>query len=285
MMRRFIRLGADVNYMASQSGAGGRQRHTTPLLIAVHRGHEAAVRELLNHGVDIDKTEPANKMTAVHVAAQAGNVPLMKILLSSGAKHDAPLHQAIVFLNKEDVICLLDHGADVNLGDDRCFTALNFAAQQNLYEIAKILVKRGADINLADHYEYTPLHTAAIRGHNKIVEYLMKMGADFDAQGNAVTRACRCCGKSGVPLELCSGCRVAWYCGTVCQKKDWVEGGETKHKLQCSRIKEQRELYKEKKKEEAREIKERHKEDMMTETMREMQIRGVVWSGDEVQGE
>jgi hypothetical protein len=42
-------------------------------------------------------------------------------------------------------------------------------------------------------------------------------------------------------------------CGTVCQKKDWVEGGENKHKVQCPRIKEQRELHKEKKKEEAKE--------------------------------
>ena len=61
-------------------------------------------------------------------------------------------------------------------------------------------------------------------------------------------------------LSLCSSCKVAWYCGPVCQKKDWKEGGENKHKLQRPRIKEQRELYKEKKKEEAREIKERHKE-------------------------
>ena len=36
-----------------------------------------------------------------------------------------------------------------------------------------------------------------------------------------------------------------------------MEGGENKHKVQCPRIKEQRELYKEKKKEEAEEIIER----------------------------
>jgi benzoyl-CoA reductase/2-hydroxyglutaryl-CoA dehydratase subunit BcrC/BadD/HgdB len=73
-------------------------------------------------------------------------------------------------------------------------------------------------------------------------------------QGNAVARACKYCGVMDVLIiHKCSGCKVVWYCGTVSQKKDWKEGGEDKHKLQCPKIKEQRELYKENKKEEAKE--------------------------------
>ena len=84
-------------------------------------------------------------------------------------------------------------------------------------------------------------------------------------QGNAVGKACKCCGATDVPVFKCAGCKVVWYCSPECQKKDWKEGGENKHKIQCPRIKEQRELYKEKKKEEvkeeAEEINERWKRD------------------------
>ena len=72
-------------------------------------------------------------------------------------------------------------------------------------------------------------------------------------QGNAVGKACKCCGATDVPVFKCADCKVVWYCSPECQKKDLKEGGENKHKIQCPRIKEQRELYKEKKKEEVKE--------------------------------
>ena len=46
------------------------------------------------------------------------------------------------------------------------------------------------------------------------------------------------------------GCVVLWSCVS---EEGLGEGAENNHKVQCSRIKEQRELYKEKKKEEAME--------------------------------
>lgn len=237
------------------------------------QGHEAAVRELISRGVNLNQTEPGDKMTALHVAAQTGHVPVMEVLLSHGARHDlrnvlgqAPLHQAVVFGHKDAVNCLLNHGADVNFGDDRGFTPLNFAAQLNQYEIAKLLVRRGANIQQADHYGLTPLHTATSRGYNTMVDYLIKKGANFDCQGDAMGKACKCCGATNVPLQLCSGCRVVWYCSPECQKKDWKEGGENRHKVQCPRIKEQRELYKEKKKEEVKEVEDRLRREMRIET-------------------
>jgi hypothetical protein len=56
----------------------------------------------------------------------------------------------------------------------------------------------------------------------------------------------------------------------VCQKKDWVVGVENKHKLQCPRIKEQRELYKARKKEEAKE----EAEEINERLIREQMIKG-----------
>jgi hypothetical protein len=53
----------------------------------------------------------------------------------------------------------------------------------------------------------------------------------------------------------CALCLTVYYCSSECQKKDWKEGSENKHKIQCPRIKEQRKLYKEKKKENKKETK------------------------------
>jgi sulfatase maturation enzyme AslB (radical SAM superfamily) len=71
-------------------------------------------------------------------------------------------------------------------------------------------------------------------------------------------------------MQKCSGCKVVWYCGPVCQKKDWTEEGETSHKLQCPRIKEQRELYTKRKKEEA----EQEMVEIVVRIKRENMLRG-----------
>ena len=98
-----------------------------------------------------------------------------------------------------------------------------------------------------------PLQAASFYNRNEVVDYLIKKGADFDNHGNAVVKACKCCGATNLSLKKCSGCGVVWYCSHDCQKKDWRDGGDSCHKIQCHRIKEQRSQYEEKKKEELKE--------------------------------
>ena len=115
----------------------------------------------------------------------------------------------------------------------------------------------------------TALHSASLFKHKEVVDCLIKKGADFDDQGNAVGKACKCCGATDVPVFKCAGCKVVWYCSPECQKKDWKERGENKHKIQCPRIKEQRELYKEKKEDEVqRESYGLHRDGSFAEIMR-----------------
>ena len=125
------------------------------------------------------------------------------------------------------------------------------AAQEGHLKIVKLLVKNGANIHLMAQNGLTPLYAANnnLKGRSEAVDYLIKKGADFDDQGHAEGKACKSCGATDVPVFKCAGCKVVWYFSPECQKKDWKEGGENKHKIQCPRIKEQRELYEEKKKE------------------------------------
>ena len=73
----------------------------------------------------------------------------------------------------------------------------------------------------------------------------MSKGAEFEAHGTPA-KACKCCGATGVPLKKCAGCETVYYCSPECQKKDWKEGGENMHKIQCARLVEMRARYMEK---------------------------------------
>jgi MYND finger len=49
------------------------------------------------------------------------------------------------------------------------------------------------------------------------------------------------------------GCKTVYYCSPECQKKDWIEGGENRHKIQCAALVEIRARYMEKAKKEVEE--------------------------------
>jgi hypothetical protein len=134
------------------------------------------------------------------------------------------------------------------------YSPLHCAAQEGRLEVVKLLARNGANIHQVANHGMTPLHISTLCGWKEVVDYLVNKGAKLEDQDNGMARACKYCGVMGVPtMQKCPGCKVVWYCSPVCQKKDWKEGGENKHKLQCPRIKEQRELYKEMKKKEAKE--------------------------------
>jgi cytohesin len=64
-------LGADINQ--------ARDDGTTPLCVAAHQGHEAAVRALIELGADVSKAEN-NGVTPLSVAAQEGHTAIVQIL-------------------------------------------------------------------------------------------------------------------------------------------------------------------------------------------------------------
>jgi hypothetical protein len=51
----------------------------------------------------------------------------------------------------------------------------------------------------------------------------------------------------------CALCLSVYYCSPECQKKDWKEGGENRHKIQCAALTEARARYVEKAKREIEE--------------------------------
>jgi ankyrin repeat protein len=129
--------------------------------------------------------------TALHDAAEVGDVELVRALLAAGADVDpttrlgayTPLHLAAAGARSDVVRELLDAGADPNAttetGD---VVALHFAAAAGDVASIRALLDAGADVNLRESARgQTPLIFAASRGRVDAVRALIDAGADIEA--------------------------------------------------------------------------------------------------------
>ncbi|XP_068132720.1 protein phosphatase 1 regulatory subunit 12A isoform X2 [Hyperolius riggenbachi] len=81
----------------------------------------------------------------------------------------------------EEVLKLLDRGADINYANVDGLTALHQACIDDNLEMVKFLVENGASINQPDNEGWIPLHAASSCGYLDIAEYLISQGANVGA--------------------------------------------------------------------------------------------------------
>ncbi|KLU92670.1 hypothetical protein MAPG_11614 [Magnaporthiopsis poae ATCC 64411] len=77
---------------------------------------------------------------------------------------------------------LLDRGADKDAGDGSSSTPLHRATKNGHEAVTRLLVQAGADKNAKDGYGRTPLHWAAENGHEAVARLLVQAGADKNAK-------------------------------------------------------------------------------------------------------
>src|SRR5688572_32545432 len=103
---------------------------------AAGRGDKAAVKQLLKDGADVNGAQ-GDGMSALHWAAERGDVELADLLIVAGA----------------------NIGAVTRIGQ---YTPLHLAAQAGNTEVAKALLKAGADVNAkTTNSGVTAVHLAA----------------------------------------------------------------------------------------------------------------------------
>ncbi|KAI3952712.1 hypothetical protein MKW92_000015 [Papaver armeniacum] len=135
---------------------------------SLKKDHETEGRELvrilLAAGADPTAQDPQHRRTALHTAAMANDVELVKICLDAGVDvnienvHSTiPLHVALARGAKLCVGLLLSAGANCNLQDDEGDTAFHIAAdsakmiRENLEWIAVMLQYPSAAIDVRNH--------------------------------------------------------------------------------------------------------------------------------------
>lgn len=172
--------------------APGRRAGVTPLLFAISRGHYALARFLIDAGADIRHAPPNSGYTALHGAAAAGSLELVKLLVAKGAPVNAtsrigetPFELALSAQHPEIASFLLENG--LQLGGERADSALRLAARYGHSRIAQALLTRGARVNSSDREGWTALHWAARNDHEEIVKLLIARGADPNARSNRQT--------------------------------------------------------------------------------------------------
>ena len=168
--------------------AGAVPAADSPLLDATKRGDEAAVRSLLAEGADPNVAQ-GDGLTALHLAAQAGNLEIAELLLAGGAKVEAQtriggytaLHVASQGAHGAVVSVLLAAGANAGaVTTTTGVTPLHLAAKAMDGEDAvKALLEHGAPVNAQESSAgQTALMFAASHGRTASVRELLSHRAD-----------------------------------------------------------------------------------------------------------
>jgi ankyrin repeat protein len=172
------------------------QDPVTDLLNAVRDADPSRVASAVARGASPDSKD-AEGTPAIMLAALYSNARTMETLLSLGADpnatnaaHATALHWSAGDPAKARMLIL--KGADVNARSGPGRTPLGIAAaQDNNFEIVKLMVDRGADVNAADQLEgflftgggrATPLIEAAKTRDLRTVKFLLDHGARVNAE-------------------------------------------------------------------------------------------------------
>ncbi|MEM8642539.1 MAG: ankyrin repeat domain-containing protein [Cyanobacteria bacterium P01_G01_bin.54] len=175
-VQSLLNKGIDVNIQNTN--------HETALNLACESGQLEMVKFLQSKSADINLGQPLVK------AVKNNHLEIVKFLLMNGALLDSQdasgqtaLHQAIRLSTEETVLSyinlLIEHGANINIGDNDQATPLHYAIDQEYLEVMTTLLRNGAEVNARLKDARTPLTMAIAKENQEAVKILR----DFDAIG------------------------------------------------------------------------------------------------------
>ena len=129
-----------------------------PFFDAVEKNDLTRVKQLLNEGANIDKTDEFG-YSSLHLASYKGLNEMARLLI--------------------------DSDINVDIKDKNGQTALHYVALNNQFDLAELLLEKGANLTEEDVYGNQPLWTAVFndKGRNDridIIKLFLKYGADIN---------------------------------------------------------------------------------------------------------
>src|SRR3974377_1945894 len=91
---------------------------------------------------------------------------------------DQQLLRAIQREDKEEVLTILQHGADINVRDTQGRTPVMISTYQHNTDMVKLLLEAGADVNIRDNNKANPLLHSAAMGWLDILQLAINAHAD-----------------------------------------------------------------------------------------------------------
>jgi ankyrin repeat protein len=130
-----------------------------PLHVAAAAGHLEIVRLLVEHGADLEWRDPRRKLAPIGWANESGHTPVVRWLFEAGSPAD--FHEAAAYGFVERVREALDEDpsrVDETAGPG---TALHHAALWGHPEVVELLLERGADPSIRNGDGETALDIAS----------------------------------------------------------------------------------------------------------------------------
>ena len=159
-----------------------------------------SVQFLIQEGEEVN-TAQGDGMTALHWAAENGDVEMLEMLMSAGANPEAvtrlgrytPLHLASKLGREASVASLLRLGSAVNPRTTTgAVTPLHFAAASGSELAVKALLDHGANVDAKElQWDQTPLMFAAALNRVGIIDILVAHGADISMAAKVIDIAKR----------------------------------------------------------------------------------------------
>ena len=192
-------------------------------LASLGTGDCDTVKWLIEQGVDVNHCDKTG-YTAVHNAAQEGNLDVLKLLKESGANIHAQtetgdnviMSASLGTGDCDTVKWLIEQRVDVNQCDKTGYTAVHCAAQKGNLDVLKLLkesganihaqtesgdnvimlaspgtgdcdtvkwlIEQGVDVNHCNKTGYTAVHCAAQEGNLDVLKLLKESGANIHEQ-------------------------------------------------------------------------------------------------------
>ena len=140
-------------------GDAANNEGMTALHYAAEKGDLAVVQFLVEHGADIKAQDNVLSRSAIHFAAENGHLDCIKFLTEKGA----------------DLLDRDSYGA----------SALHYAARKNRLDVIKYLVDKKVDYTAKDARGWTAMHYAADGGSIDVVRYLLAKGLNINDLNNS----------------------------------------------------------------------------------------------------
>lgn len=122
-----------------------------PKLLAIMQKRDfARANQMLQDGANVNAKDIENGYTALHYAAEKNDV--------------------------EEIVMLLNWGADPEARSDKGWAPLHLAVINNHIDAARLLVHWGADVNVLSGAKKTPTHYSMTYNFRDISDFLQKNG-------------------------------------------------------------------------------------------------------------